>query len=64
MNPLSPDHRTPAERLEEIATILAAGFIRLKSRQSRKLSARPEKSSVDFAGNRSRHGQTRARAES
>ncbi|MET3791808.1 hypothetical protein [Aquamicrobium terrae] len=63
MNPLLPERMSAAERLDEIAAILATGFIRLKTRQSRKLSARPEKSLVDFAGHRSRHGATNAGAE-
>ena len=39
-NPLRPDLMTPAERLDEIAEILAAGLMRLRARQSSHLSSR------------------------
>ena len=55
MNPLHPDRMSSAERLAEIAGILAGGVIRLKARQSRQLSARSRESSVDFTPRRSRH---------
>ena len=38
MNPLHPNLMTTDERLAEIVEILAAGLIRLRSRQSTKLS--------------------------
>jgi hypothetical protein len=57
MNPLHPDRMTAAERLAEIAGILAAGVMRLKARQSRQLSARMRESSVDFTARQSRHDQ-------
>jgi hypothetical protein len=38
MNPLKPDCMTVPERLSELAEILAAGLIRLRSRQSSELS--------------------------
>ncbi len=37
-NALRPDRMTTAERLGELASILAAGLIRLKARKSRQLS--------------------------
>jgi hypothetical protein len=53
LNALHPDRMTAAERLGEIARILAAGLIRLRARQSSELSADGGESSVDFlAGQR------------
>lgn len=47
-NPLFCDGLTPPERLDEIAQILAAGLIRMRTRQSRPLSHHVGESSVDF----------------
>ena len=47
MNPLKPDLLTPAERLAEVGRILAAGAIRLRARQSRRLSADAGESWLD-----------------
>jgi len=55
MNALSPDRMTAAERLGEIARILAAGLIRLRARQSSRLSADDGDSSVDFLADRRGH---------
>ncbi|MER8441513.1 hypothetical protein NKH36_33490, partial [Mesorhizobium sp. M1312] len=44
-----------AERLAEIASILAAGVMRLRARQSSGLSGERENSFVDFAANQSGH---------
>ena len=55
MNPLHPDLMEPAERLDEIATILAAGLMRLTSRKSSHLSAASGESSLDCAGHQSSH---------
>ena len=33
-NALHPDHLTPAERLDEVARLLALGFLRLRARQA------------------------------
>jgi hypothetical protein len=63
MNPLHPDRMSSAERLAEIAGILAAGVIRLKGRQSRQLSARSRESSVDFTARQSRHDLAEDAAE-
>lgn len=63
MNPLSPERMTPAERLDEIAAILAAGFVRLKAKQSSRLFEPAEKSFVDFAARQSRHDAAKGRAE-
>jgi hypothetical protein len=53
MNSLSPDRMTAAERLDEIASILAAGLVRLRARQSSRLSGHRENSFVDFTTNQS-----------
>ena len=47
-NPLDPDRMPAGERLDELASILALGLIRLRSRQSSKLSGKHGNSSVDF----------------
>jgi hypothetical protein len=57
-NPLHPDHMTTAERLAEIAEILAAGLVRLRSPQSRRLSDASGESFVDFTAGQSRHATT------
>jgi hypothetical protein len=62
-NPISPAHLSAAERLAEIAGILAAGVMRLKARQSRQLSTRRGESSVDFTARQSRHDLTEDAAE-
>jgi hypothetical protein len=56
-NPLHPDRMTAAERLAEIAEILARGLIRLHARKSSSLSADRGDSSVDFSPDRSGHAQ-------
>lgn len=63
MNALSPDRMSADERLDEIAAILAAGFIRLKAKQSSRLSAAREKSSVDFPPDQSSHDAANREAE-
>jgi hypothetical protein len=55
MNALNPDQMAPAERLAEIAEILAAGLMRLKSRQSTPLSPDGGESSLDCAAHQSGH---------
>jgi hypothetical protein len=52
-NPLNADCMSTAERLSEIASILAAGLVRLRSRQSSGLSGHRENSFVDFTANQS-----------
>jgi hypothetical protein len=47
----------PAERRAEIASILAAGLVRLRARQSSELSAPTEKGFVDFNAHQSGHAQ-------
>ncbi|BCH23560.1 hypothetical protein [Mesorhizobium sp. L-8-3] len=55
MNPLAPDRMRAAERLDEVAAILTAGLMRLRAKQSSRLSAVRENSSVDFTGYQSGH---------
>jgi hypothetical protein len=55
MNPLHPGHMTAAERLDEVADILAAGLIRLRARQSSPLSPDGGESSLDCFGYQSGH---------
>jgi hypothetical protein len=47
----------PAERLDEIASILALGLVRLRARQSSELSAPTEKGFVDFNAGQSGHAR-------
>jgi hypothetical protein len=54
-NPLPADRLSPAERLAEIAEILAAGLTRLRARQSSPLSPDRGESSLDCAGYQSGH---------
>ena len=54
---LSPDRMTAAERLDEVAAILAAGAVRLIDRKSRSLSADGGDSSVDFTAHQSMYGE-------
>ena len=55
MNPLHPRHMSAAERLDEIADILAAGLIRLRERKSTPLSRDRGESSLDFSPDQSGH---------
>ena len=48
-----------AERLDEIARILAAGFMRLKARKSSSLSGHGGESSLDFSAGESGHANPR-----
>jgi hypothetical protein len=52
-NALFPERMNAAERLSEIASILAAGLVRLRARQSSRLSRHRENSFVDFTANQS-----------
>jgi hypothetical protein len=55
-NPILPGRMTAAERLDEIADILAAGLIRLSARKSSALSCDHGESSLDFSPDQSGHG--------
>jgi hypothetical protein len=50
-NALSPEQMSAAERLDEIAEILAAGFIRLRSRKSSPISLDHGEIFLDFSAN-------------
>lgn len=54
-NALSADAMTAAERLSEVAQILAAGLSRLKARQSSALPADLGESSLDCAADQRGH---------
>ena len=54
-NPLRPDLMAPAERLDEVAEILAAGLVRLKAPKSSALSAHRGESSLDCVAHQSGH---------
>ena len=58
---LSPDRMSAAERLDEVAEILATGAMRLLARQSTRLSADDGDSSDDFTANQSVYGEQRKR---
>lgn len=55
-NPLKPDHLSPDERLAEVGRILALGAIRLRARQSKRLSANSGESCLDCPAPESGHG--------
>jgi hypothetical protein len=54
-NGIDPGRFSPAERLAEIAEILATGLIRLRARQSSHLSADCGESSLDCLAQQSGH---------
>ena len=54
-NPLHPDLMTPAERLDEIAEILAAGVLRVRARFGAPQGSTREQVRVDFSADRSGH---------
>jgi len=58
INGLRPDLISPAERITEIAEILAAGVVRLRARQSTPLLPPPGDSSLDCAGDQSGHAKS------
>lgn len=55
-NALDPNLMTAAERLAEIAEILARGLIRLRARQSRQVSGDHGDSYLDFSADQRGHG--------
>lgn len=54
-NALHPSRMTAAERLDEVAEILAVGLLRLKANKSSGLSADAGESSLDGAAHQSGH---------
>ena len=57
-NALRPDLMTPAERLDEIAEILAAGILRVRARLRAPQGSTAEQVRVDFSPRRSGHVTT------
>jgi hypothetical protein len=57
MNALRPNRMSAAERLEEIAEIIAAGLMRLRARQSSQLSGDDGESSLDCLAIQSGHAK-------
>jgi hypothetical protein len=55
MNPMIPYPMTPAERLDEIAEILAAGILRVRARLRAPRGSTAEQVRVDFSPRRSGH---------
>jgi hypothetical protein len=55
MNALKPNLMIAAERLDEVAEILAAGLMRLRARQSTPESADLGEGSLDCPGDQSGH---------
>jgi hypothetical protein len=53
--PLNPDLMTPAERLDEIAEILAAGILRVRAHLRAPQGSTAEQVRVDFSPDRSGH---------
>ena len=64
-SPLHPDRMTPAECLDEMAEILAAGIMRVRARLRAPQGSTKEQVRVDFSPERSGHvapyGQRRRR---
>ncbi len=60
-NPLRPDRMTAADRLDEVAELLAAGLVRLRAPKSSELSADPGESSLHFSPDRSGHALRKSR---
>ncbi len=57
-NALSPNRMTAAERLDEVAEILATGVMRLVARKSSTKQAGSGESSLDFVPSQSGHANT------
>jgi hypothetical protein len=57
-NPIPLRRLTAAERLDEIAELLAAGLMRLTARKSTPLSAHSGESSLDCSGHQRGHAGT------
>ena len=64
MNAFSPNQMSPAERLAEIADILAAGLMRLRARKSSALSRDVGESSLDYSPDQRGHARGREREAS
>ena len=55
-NALDPEHMTAGERLDEVAEILAAGFLRLRKHRSANNSNDFRDFPLDFSAHQSVHG--------
>ncbi len=62
-NPFPPDRMTTAKRLGELASILAAGVVRLRARKSSGLSVDRGESCLHFLRERCRHDTVETKAE-
>jgi hypothetical protein len=62
-NAIAPERMTAAERIAEIAEILAAGLMRLRARQSTCLSRHTGDGSLDCAGPQSGHAKSEVNGE-
>ena len=62
-NALHPDRMTTAERLGELAAILAAGLIRLRAPKSRQLSPDQGDSCLDLPPHQSGHEPVETKTE-
>jgi hypothetical protein len=60
-NPIDPERLSAAERLDEIADILAAGLMRLRARKSTPLSTHSGESSLDCPGHQRSHAEALTR---
>jgi hypothetical protein len=58
MNPFDAGHMSAAERIAEIAGILAAGLMRLQARQSSQISPDRGESSLDCSDHQSGHANS------
>ncbi len=58
-NALSPELMTPTERLEDVASILAAGLLRLRARETMAVSGEREQVLVDLGPEGSGHAATK-----
>jgi len=63
-NALDPNRMTAAERLDELASILATGLLRLRAHKSSQLSADRGESCLDFSARKSGHDPVETRTES
>ena len=63
INALHPNHLTAPERIDELASILAAGLIRLRARKSSRLSVDRGDCCLDFPEHRSGHEPVETRTE-
>ena len=61
MNPLSPALMSPLERRAALCRILALGLVRLRARQSSKLSGHTGESSLHFPAGQSGHATRETR---